>query len=122
MDDTRTSDTLEAPGQHEEIQQLLPSHLRGSASPHHRTRLHDHDSRQLSLPSFEVDSSGRASKTGHTVSGSPGSNDTSSIRPEADHTRAVYCLCGAHALARWGWRTWEFAVVSSWVLRQQYSR
>jgi hypothetical protein len=26
-------------------------------------------------------------------------------------TRAKLCLCGAHALARWGWRTWEFAVV-----------
>lgn len=26
---------------------------------------------------------------------------------------AAACLCGAHALARWGWRTWEFAVVRS---------
>lgn len=25
-------------------------------------------------------------------------------------TKAVLCLCGTHALARWGWRTWEFAV------------
>jgi hypothetical protein len=109
MDLSRSSGDVDTLGQHEEVQQLLPSHLSGSSSPHHRARLHEHDSRQLSIPTFELDS-GRAFKPGSTVSGS---NNNGSIGPEAEHTRAVLRLCGAHALARWGWRTWEFAVVSS---------
>jgi hypothetical protein len=121
MEETRTSGASDASAQHEEVQQLLPSHLRGSSSPLHRVRLHDHDSRQLPGSAFEVDDSSRAFKPDRTVGGSPGSNDTGSSGSEADYTRAVLCLCGAHALARWGWRTWEFAVVSSWVLHQHCS-
>lgn len=51
--------------------------------------------------------------TGDTVSGLQISSSTSSSSTEAAHTAAVLCLCGTHALARWGWRTWEFAVVRS---------
>lgn len=53
-----------------------------------------------------------AISTAATVSGLQisSSSSTSSSSTEASHTSAVLCLCGTHALARWGWRTWEFAV------------
>jgi hypothetical protein len=47
-----------------------------------------------------------------TADGTAGSNSSAGAAAGSSTgwTKAVLCLCGTHALARWGWRTWEFAV------------
>lgn len=45
-------------------------------------------------------------RSGFDLDGADGTNSSSSSRG------AVACLYASHALARWAWRTWEFAVVS----------
>lgn len=82
---------------------------------------HQDEEAEVLLPACHVESS---SPTRRQAAGQPSS--TSHAAQHADHaaatgwqgghrwdsnTRAKLCLCGAHALARWGWRTWEFAVV-----------
>lgn len=90
---------------------LLPSHHCESSSPVHR----GHPNKPFTSLSVQAGDHTVIYGTGwgHSTAASSGSSNGGSSG--ASHTKAVLCLCGAHALARWGWRTWEFAVVS-WAL------
>lgn len=87
--------------QDEAAEALLPAAVRDSSSfSQHRGHTGDSASANFSVTLTQPDDGG--SKGGQAVtSGSTGS---------ATGWPAVLCLCGTHALARWGWRTWEFAV------------
>jgi hypothetical protein len=98
--------------EHDEAEVLLPPHLDSSSPMHSRgyaakpfTSFSVH-SQHADSTSVYNESAGLDSQA--TVSQAAGCDSNSS---DHNYTQAVLCLCGAHALARWGWRTWEFAVV-----------
>jgi hypothetical protein len=109
--------------EHDESEVLLPPQHLDSSSPVHR----GHAAKPFT--SFSVQSQQDDSTNGLDESAALDSQQRVFQATGCDsnssghsHTKAVLCLCGAHALARWGWRTWEFAVVrngcSEWITRQ----
>lgn len=110
MDGCSRSPVDAATPDQEEAQQLLQAQYGSQVVGSHATS----PAAPVALQIEGVHSRGAIS-TAATVSGLQisSSSSTSSSSTEASHTSAVLCLCGTHALARWGWRTWEFAVVRS---------